>query len=218
MRARPLFGAALLSFLSLTVPSTSSADPIYVVAQRVVFVFAVAPDQPPVQDFGFGPLNATVSGADATGMAVATQASTLGPSGIEVSGSTAARINQVLGPYAQSTLSATFQLLTPHRFFLDAVLSHTGEGRDVVRLFSYGAGMYLLDHDSFNPGSRSFARMGALPPGLYNFAIGVRSFDGSAAFRGQLGLEAAAAPVPEPATLLLLITGTASMLMRRKKR
>lgn len=214
MRVRSLIPLGLVAVFVFAAPGSASADPIYLTVRRLVSVFNINP--PLIRDEdGLGSFDFDVSGADATGFARATQSSTVGPEGISALGTTESRLNAIIGPVAQTSISTTFSLLTAQPFSLDATLFHSGKGVDSLSLFSFATGTFLVEHQTFDPGSYRFQESGVLPAGVYSFAMAVENFDGSGGFNGQLATNAS--PTPEPATLLLTAAGVATVLARRKR-
>ena len=118
---------------------------------------------------------------------------------------------------ANSTVSISFTVVETTRYHVRGALSGTEDGIGQMALF--GAGW----NEDASGGRREFEHRGLLSPGTYQFfaeaSVGrpfLSAWSGNGAFDFDFTL-GSAAPVPEPASIALLGTALAGVILNRRR-
>lgn len=214
---RSLLSVAIVGVAGVVAPTIASADPIYLMSTRRVFVELgpgnsvqelTAPDN--------GPFTATLTANDGINQATASLSTTLLPQGVFGFGVTSVA-GSSLAPLAKAQLIVNFLLTSPHTYAFIATMDGTGsEGAYLAALLT-GQSIFTVP----GPGFANVIRQGALQPGSYQLAMSLTSQQvspGASSFQVSLQLaDAAEAPIPEPGTMLMVASG-ATLFIRRIRR
>ena len=217
MRRRFFRAAAIVIAAAVFAPAVATADPIYLSSTRRVYVElgATMPNQQMVAPDN-GPFSAAVSLSDGDLSASALQASVLSPNGIFGAGAT--RVGETLSTSALAInqLLVNFSLATAHAYSFAATIAGSSSGGYLAPAGS-ATSIFAIPAQS----AADVRYAGLLPPGQYQFLVGLTSLAGrpQGSFQVSLQLtEPNVAPTPEPATLLLLGSGGALLMTRARRR